>query len=243
MNIQQYQKSETSHQKAANTPSLSYFFLGMAVFLIVIVILGFGSTYGYQVVMGQEISGLGVVETDWVIHIHAAVFVGWMILLLTQTVFIVRGQMQKHMTLGKSVGIVMAVAVLIAGSLITYDEVQAFISKEIFAKKEWLDILLVTMQSWMALLLFAGLFGLGLFYRNRPQAHKRYMIFATIMLVFAATSRMGYLLGPWHNTIGMGLMVAPFFIYDIYTIGRVHNATLIGTVGAVISVIIQYLFG
>ncbi len=215
----------------------------MAIFLIIMVVLGFGSTYGYQLVMGQEISGLGVVETDWVIHTHAAIFVGWMILLLTQTVFIVRRQTQKHMALCKLVGIVMAVAVLIAGSLITYDEVQAFISKGVFAKKEWLDILLVTMQSWMALLLFAGLFGLGLFYRNRPQAHKRYMIFATIMLVFAATSRMGYLLGPWHNTIGMALMVVPFFIYDLYTIGRIHNATLIGTVGAVISLIIQYLFG
>lgn len=243
MRIQQQQESEVSPRATANSILPRYFYIGMAIFLIIMVVLGFGSTYGYQLVMGQEISGLRVVETDWLIHIHAAVFVGWMALLFTQTVFILRGRTQKHMTLGKSVGIGLAVAVLIAGSLITIEQIQAAVSKGVVTWGDWPTILKATLQSWMGLLLFAGLYGLGLFYRKRPQAHKRYMIFATIMLVFAATSRMGYLLGSWHNTIGMGLMVVPIFIYDLYAIGRIHNATLIGTMAAVISLIIQYLWG
>lgn len=233
----------SQHRTAGQATTLRYFFIGMAVFLIMMVILGFGSTYGYQLGMGQEISGLGVVETDWVIHTHAAVFVGWLILLFIQTVFISKGQTQNHIAVGKKIGIGLAIAVLIAGSLITYDQILTLISKGIYTTKEWVDILLITMQSWMGLLLFAGLFGLGWIYRKHPEVHKRYMIFATIMLVFATTSRMEYLLGSWDNTIGIGLMVAPIFIFDLYTRSRVHNATLIGTAGAIISLIIQYVWG
>lgn len=220
-----------------------YFYIGMAIFLIIIVILGFGSTYGYQLVMDQEISGAGVVETDWVIHIHAAVFVGWMILLLMQAVFVAIDEISNHMAIGKTVGIGLAVAVLIAGSLITYVSIQTAIREGLVTWAEWATILLDTMQSWFGLVLFAGLFGLGLRFRDQPQAHKRYMMFATIMLVFAATSRMGYLLGPWHNAIGMGMMVVPLLTYDLYSLTRIHSATLIGTGSAVIYYFVEYFFG
>ncbi|MFB6097518.1 MAG: hypothetical protein ABEK84_00070, partial [Salinibacter sp.] len=46
----------------ASSPRL--FWVGMAAFLIIVVLLGFGSTYGRQLVFGLEISGQGVVETD-----------------------------------------------------------------------------------------------------------------------------------------------------------------------------------
>ncbi|NBC66128.1 MAG: hypothetical protein GVY07_10810 [Bacteroidetes bacterium] len=236
-------KEEESVDKNVDNKQSRWFFVGMAVFLILIVVLGFGSTYGLQLLTGSEISGAGIVETDWVIHIHAFVFVGWMLLLLTQTVFVAKGETDVHMAIGKTVGFGLAVAVLIAGSLITYEQIQAAVSQGFVTWAEWPIILINSMQSWMALLLFAGFLGLGLRNRKHPQVHKRYMMFATIMLVFAATSRMEYLLGPWYNTIGMGLMVAPFYIYDLYTSGRVYNATWVGTGGAVVSLIIQYLFG
>lgn len=238
--------SSTQASAARETGSASFprlFWVGMAVFLIVMVVLGFGSTYGRQLVLGQEISGAGVVETDWVVHLHAAVFVGWVAFFLAQTTLVARDQTQTHMALGGYGGPALAVVLILAGSLITYVQAEAAVAEGHFTWAEWPQILLRTMQSWMALLLFAGLLGLGLFYRSRPAAHKRYMVFATIMLVFAATSRMGYLLGPWHNSIGMGLMVTPLIAYDLYTEGRVHLATLVGTGAAGLSLVIQFLFG
>lgn len=216
------------------------FWVGMAVFLIVIVFLGFGSTYGRQLVLGLEISGAGVVETDWVIHLHAAVFVGWTALLLAQTILVARGRTRMHMTVGGYGGTALAVVLIVVGLLITYVHAQAAVSKGVFT---WAEVPLRTMQSWFSLLGFAVLVGLGLLYRGRPEAHKRYMVMATIMLVAAATSRMGYLLGPWGNTIGFGIMVAPLLAYDLYTERRVRPATLIGTgfVGALL--VVEYLFG
>jgi hypothetical protein len=66
--------AETNPQDRWFTSALlpRLFWVGMAVFLIVMVVLGFGSTYGRQLALGQDISGFGIVEADGVIHLHAA---------------------------------------------------------------------------------------------------------------------------------------------------------------------------
>jgi hypothetical protein len=209
------------------------FWVGMAVFLILIVFLGFGSTYGRQLVLGLEISGSGVVETDWVIHLHAAVFVGWMVFFLVQTILMARGRARLHMSAGTYGGALMAVAIFGTGLLITYVQIEGLVSRGIFTWSEWPGILVATMTPWGALVVFGLLLGLGLLYRSRPEVHKRYMALATVGLAAAATNRMGYLLGFQSiyvlECIGIGAMVLPLFAYDFYTDGRVHRPTLVGT--------------
>ncbi|NBB72302.1 MAG: hypothetical protein GVY35_01335 [Bacteroidetes bacterium] len=213
----------------------------MAVLLTAIVFLGFGSTYGRQLVLGQDISGSGIVEADGVIHLHAAVFVGWMAFLLAQTVLVATGRTRVHMALGTYGGMALGIAVLVVGGLITYVQIQAAVAKGFATWAEWPIHLMATMISWFSLLAFAALLGLGYRARRRPPAHKRYMVFATIILVVAATSRMEYLLGPWSNTIGIGIMVSPLIAYDLYTERRVRPATLIGTGLVGVGLVIMYL--
>jgi len=223
--------------------STRFFWGGMAVFLIILVFLGFGSTYGRQLVLGKEISGAGVVETDWAIHLHTVVFMGWMALLLVQTILAARGQTQAHMALGGYGGIALGVLVVVVGGLITYMQAQAAVAQGIVTWEEWPTLLTGTMVSWLSLLCFALLLGLGLVYRSRPDAHKRYMVLGTAVLVMAAFGRMEYLLGSWSTTIGMGIVVAPLLAYDLYTEGRVHRATLIGTGVVWVSHGVPQLFG
>lgn len=221
-------QEEESADENVESKQSRWFFVGMAVFLMLFVILGFGSTYGRQLVLGLEISGSSMVETDWMIHIHAIVFVGWMLLLLTQTVFVARDETSKHMTTGKTVGVGLAVAVLIAGSLIIYEQIQAAVSEGLVTWAEWPAILMGSGPSWYLLLGFGLLVGLALYYRKQPAEHKRYMIFATIILSIPATSRMEYLLGSWNNIIGICAMIAPPIAYDFYTEHRMRKATLVG---------------
>ena len=59
-----------------------YFWVGMAVFLIVIVFLGFGSTYGRQLVMGEEVieqvlRGMENVHPRIREHVEGAVVKTW----------------------------------------------------------------------------------------------------------------------------------------------------------------------
>jgi hypothetical protein len=229
--------SSSAETQAASTSrpreSPRFFWVGMAVFLIVMVGLGFGSTYGRQLVLGQDISGVGVVDTDWVIHLHAAVFVGWMMFFLVQTILMARGRSRLHVSAGTYGGALMAVAIFGAGLLITYMQIEGLVSRGIFTWSEWPGILVATMTPWGALVVFGVLLGLGLLYRSRPEVHKRYMALATVGLAAAATQRMEYLLGFQSiyvlECIGIGAMVLPLFVYDLYTDGRVHWPTLIGT--------------
>jgi len=85
------------------------------------------------------------------------------------------------------------------------------------------------LPQWTDLLTFIALLGLGLFYRSRPPLHKRYMILATVLVAGAAAGRMGYLLGSLSGILGLLLMLAPLFAYDLYTEGRIHPGTLCGT--------------
>ncbi len=205
----------------------------MAVFLIVMVLLGFGSTYWRQLVMGKEISGVGVVETDWVIHLHAAVFVGWMVFFLAQTSLVAGGRSRLHVTIGTYGGSVLAATVFGTGMLITYVQIEELVSRDVFMWSEWPGILVATMTLWGAPVVFALLLGLGLRYRRQPEMHKRYMTLATVTLAAAATQRMEYLLGFQSiyilECIGIGTMILPLFAYDLYTDGRVRRPTLIGT--------------
>lgn len=209
-----------------NAFSCRLFWVGMTAFLTLMVFLGFGSTYGRQLVFGLEISGAGIVATDWVIHLHATVFVGWMAFLLMQVVLIACGRTRTHMTLGGYGGSALGAAVLLGGGLIAYVQARTGVSEGMIT---WSEAPFFFPETWTSLLGFAVLFGLGILNRTRPEVHKRYMVFATIALVLAATSRMDYLLGPWSNSIGMGLMVAPILGYDLYTEKRVRSASLLGT--------------
>jgi hypothetical protein len=220
-----------------------FFWVGMAVFLIVMVFLGFGSTYGRQIALGLEISGAGVVETDWVIHLHTVVFMGWMALLLVQTILAARGRTRAHMTLGEYGGIALGVLVVGVGGLITYVQAEAAIAEGIFTWGEWSQILEFTMVSWLSLLCFVLLLGLGLRYRRQPEVHKRYMVLGTAVLVMAAFGRMEYLVGPWTLSAGLGVTVTPLLAYDLYTERRVHRATLIGGGVVWFSHGVPHLFG
>lgn len=239
-------EDSTTATATRSTSSAHLFWVGMAVFLIIMVLLGFGSTYNRQLVMGQEIGADGpydggLVATDWVIHLHAAVFVGWMLFLLTQATLVARGRMRAHMTLGGYGGLSLGVVLVVVGSLITWTQASAGVEQDLVTWAEWPLILLGTMPSWFSLLGFCVLMGLGLRYRSRPAAHKRYMTLATILLVTAATSRMDYFLGSWANTIGFALLLAPLYGYDLYTERRVHPATLIGTGFMGVILVVEYL--
>lgn len=65
-----------------------WFFVGLAVFLIVIVITGFWPTYFGSVLIGQVPVPFGAVEISLPVHNHTAIFMGWLFLLFSQTILI-----------------------------------------------------------------------------------------------------------------------------------------------------------
>ena len=84
--------------------------------------------------------------------------------------------------------------------------------------------------------LFGVFAGAGLACRKRPDAHKRFMMLATIAMLPAAIGRaMGWLFGDATPALffgAIGFFVLAIVIYDRRTRGRVHPVTLWGRIGA-----------
>lgn len=211
-------------------PSPRLFFVGMALLLTAIVFVGFWPTYFRSIFLGQQPAEFGRMEITWQIHLHAAVFLTWMILLIVQTGLVARGRTRTHMQLGQYVAI-FGLFVVLVGVYITFVSMQIGVSEGGYP---WAQAPFRAVGSWTSLSLFAVLLGLGYAYRRRPEAHKRYMLLATIGLVRAANSRIrSEWMDEWGQII-FAVTVGPVWIllwlYDLYAEGRVHRATLIGTV-------------
>jgi hypothetical protein len=77
------------------------------------------------------------------------------------------------------------------------------------------------------MMLFAGLFGAAVFYRAKPEIHKRLIIAATVALAFAAVARLNYSL-PVFFALWMAPMAAAM-VFDLSSLGRVHRVNLLTT--------------
>src|ERR1043165_8303719 len=70
----------------------SKIYVGLALMIAAIVLVGFSrSFYGTLVTNASH---------PWIIHVHAAVYVGWLALLIAQTVLAARGDIAVHRKVG-----------------------------------------------------------------------------------------------------------------------------------------------
>jgi hypothetical protein len=155
-----------------------------------------------------------------VIHFHAAVYVGWLALFITQVVFAATGQIRRHRSLGR-VGIAYGVLVIVVGVFTTMYQYAGRIHEfGLDASLEYPTWPLIDMA------IFAPFFGFAVAYRNKPEIHKRLMIVATTTLLIAAAGRMPLPLNwvrlVWFAPILLGV------VYDLFKRHRVHPVYLIG---------------
>ena len=90
------------------------FFLTMAIVMMAVIFIGFST----QLAMGRS-----TFARPLVVHAHAVVFMGWVVLYLLQNVFVSRGSMALHRTLGW-IGVVWIVAMIALGTTVTVAMVQ-----------------------------------------------------------------------------------------------------------------------
>lgn len=118
------------------------------------------------------------------------------------------------------------IVVFLSGLLIIYAQGQSFVQEGVVT---WSGVPMLAWPSEVEMIQFPILLYLGYRFRKSPATHKRYMLFATMVLITAAISRMDYLLGAWSTEIMAVAMVGPVFVFDLYTEHRIHPTTLIGT--------------
>ena len=164
-----------------------------------------------------------------ILRIHAAVFVGWLLLLTFQLVLIRSHKVALHRRVGQ-LGVVWMPLLFVIG-LVT----SIIVDRSKFGTPEWgPDFFAIQLSD---LVLFAALTGAALLMRRDPASHKRLMLLGTVTISNAGFARWwDPVLGAW---LGRGyvpelivdflsdfLILGAMLAYDFATRGRANRALL-----------------
>lgn len=168
-----------------------------------------------------------------IVHFHAVIFVGFLVLFTVQVALIRNGRADIHRRLGVA-GAVLAGVMLVLGpaTAIVVDASQYAIKG---TTPEFLAV------QFTDILAFGTLAGAGLLLRGAPLAHKRLMMLALIYISDAGFARLlnrvasapfgdGFLGDMVHLYLGSDLLLLGLGAYDLVTRRRLHPAYVVGAV-------------
>ena len=202
-----------------NPQSDNYFFPAMAVLIFITVFIGFARTYFLAGMFRAPLPSL-------LVHIHGAVFSTWILLLITQSTLISAGRPDIHRRLGLA-GFGLACLMVILGVLTATKLMARGVSPvPVFDAQTFYAIPMGGMLIFSTLVFYA--------YRNRfdPAAHKRLILIATISLLDAPTGRPPFATitaRPFMDSIFVYAFLLLLIAYDLWSIRKVHRATIWAT--------------
>ena len=185
------------------------FYVAITLILIAMVVAGFWPSY-----FGPLLSG-GVTR-PWIIHVHGAVFLGWMALLLAQVTLVSTGRVRMHRRVG-NVGIAYGVLVFVIGLVVSFAAPVLHVRAGEWTMNTAAGFLILPLVD---MVLFAGFFGAAVAYRRQPEIHKRLILAATVALAFAAVGRMEF-----SPAVFFLVWLSPLFAamaFDAFSRRRVH---------------------
>lgn len=190
------------------------FYFGLTLFLMATVLTGFWPTY-----FGKLLAGGGT--RPLVMHLHGAVFTGWMLLLLLQVSLAANGRVRAHRRVG-TFGTWYGAAVWIMGVIATFAAPVIHVHNGEWPVDQAAGFLILPIGD---MILFGGLFGAAIKYKDKPEIHKRLIIAATVSLAFAAIGRMNLSL-PLSFVIWM-MPMAALAVFDFVSASKIHRVTLL----------------
>ena len=203
-------------------------FVPLALLAILIAAIGFWPGY-FGPVLAQMKAKTALV------HFHAVVFTGWLMLFTMQAALAASGRIALHMRMGRWLFVFGAVLIVV-GVVTAFGRFENDLAAN--------DMALATRRLFGPLrdmVVFAPLLVAGWIYRRKPEIHKRIMLVATNVLLVAAVSRMRFL-GDWFGVpppvlIVLGIWTLPVLlamVHDFVTKRLVHPVYVIG-LGAMVA--------
>ena len=201
------------------------FYVGLTLLVTAIAFVGFWPTY-----FGPLLAG--TVDKLPVIHVHAAIYVGWLAIFIAQATFAATRRMDLHVRLG-NIGIGYGVLVIVMGLTVAFS---MFAVRVHAGNLEQAQMRLAA--PLLDMVFFTPLFAAAVRLRRRPEIHKRLMIVATTVLLIAAVGRMSFVGRPWPLLLVWG---SPLLLGAAYDIVRRRAVPWIYLLGMV--VIVARTFG
>jgi hypothetical protein len=210
------------------------FYSRMALFLVFLVLLGFGPSFYLRGVVPAYPRPNPTLPPA--VILHGTVFTLWMALIVAQTQLIAARKHEIHMRLGK-------MAMFLAILMVPVMYLTAVWQVARANQPPFTDPLTWTIVPLSVIIPFAILVWNGWDKRRDVQFHKRMMLSAAIMVVMGPTIGRLPLAPP--TTLGMSILLLlgmllfiPLFIHDRRSLGEIHPATKLGLGMASLTVII-----
>lgn len=184
-------------------------YFGVALLSAGIVAWGFWETYYSQAFARADLPSI--------VHVHAAVFSVWVLVLVAQAAVVVAGNVRLHRRLGVA-GMLYGAFVFVVGLLVSVGAPALRVRANFYS----LDVGgIIVLYNLTDMLLFGAFLALAFAHRNRPELHKRWIIAATAALLGAALGRVVPGNSPQYLLLWLSPLLALAAI-DLLTRRRLH---------------------
>jgi hypothetical protein len=167
------------------TRSEGSFYLGMALAVAFVVAYGFGPTANARLFHPRS-------PRPWILYVHVALFTAWVLLFIAQAALVRFRRVDWHRRLGLA-------GILIGGLMPPVGIATAIVMTRLNRAGRNTGGEAFLIVSFFDMLAFAVMFGLAIYWRRRPEYHRRLMLIASCGLTVAAFARFPSWLMP-HNS-------------------------------------------
>jgi hypothetical protein len=187
-----------------------YFYFFMSLLIAVTVVYGFSHTIDQNPIHATPIR-------PWILYLHATLFSGWVVFFILQSALIRTHNVRVHRKLGW-VGVAMGVAIPVLG-IFTAITMARF---KILHFHSHLAAPFLAVQ-FCDITSFAIPFALAIYWRKRPEFHRRLVLIASCALTAAAFGRFPLYVIPTHwFYVGVDLLIFLGVVRDLIVNRRIH---------------------
>jgi hypothetical protein len=191
------------------------FFPGMALLILGVVFYGFSQSYFLPGMVFAKLPNA-------LVHIHGALFVSWIFLLVIQNLLVAWRKVKLHRTLG-ILGVILPPLMIVFGVLTLADSIRR--------NGTGIPAELILVGDLEELFLFVGITAWGLLARRNAASHKRLMILGTLAITGPAINRWPFppalrIPGTIAVYAALPLLVVA---YDLWSTRRVQRSTAIAS--------------
>jgi hypothetical protein len=192
-----------------------YFYLFMSLLIATVIVYGFSFTIDKNLIHPA-------VSRPWLLYVHAMIFSGWLIFFILQSVLVRSHQVLWHRRLGWF-GVVLGTLIPTVG--VSTAVVMGRFDANTLHMTDADSSLIVPLFDMVC---FTGTFPLAVYWRKKPELHKRLMLIATCALTAASFGRFPERLLPANLFYsGVDLLILLGVIRDLIVDRSIHRVYLL----------------
>jgi hypothetical protein len=200
--------SETTRRAG---PLDKYFYFLMSLLIAVVVVYGFSHTVNDNLIHPA-------VPRPLILYVHAAIFSGWVVFFIFQSAVVRTGNVRLHRRTGWF-GVALGATIPVLG-VFTAITMARFKILHFHSMSAASDLII----SFFDMLAFALPFALAIYWRKKPEFHRRLILIATCALTAAAFGRFPpQLLPPGFFYAGVDLLILLGVARDLIVNRRIHR--------------------